>query len=297
MTKVDHGGQPPHAEPNDRAATALSAEDAVATLLAIHLDAGVDETLAEEPIDRTSAALLDNVAGKAAAPTARRSDGARATPSAAQVEAARAEELAESARASAAAAQDLPALARALSEFDGCALKQGAQKCVFADGDPAAELMVIGEGPGRDEDRAGLPFVGRSGRLLDAMLAAIGLDRRSADPKTGVYIANLVPWRPLENRAPDDREVTLLAPFLARQIQLAQPRVLLCLGGAPAKHLMGAASGVTRFRGSWTEVVCEDGRRIPSLATFHPAYLLRNPEMKRLAWRDLLALREKLDAL
>ena len=153
--------------------------------------------------------------------------------------------------------------------------------------------MVMGEAPGRDEDRQGLPFVGRSGQLLDRMLSAIGRDRKSEDPALGAYISNVLPYRPLENRTPDDREVQMLLPFARRHIALARPKVVLCVGNVPAKHLMGAGSGITRFRGTWTELEV-DGVAVPALATFHPAYLLRSPDMKRLAWRDLLELEERL---
>ena len=204
--------------------------------------------------------------------------------------------LAQDARRAAQSAGDLEALKAALEAFEGSSLKAGAKNCVFADGVPGAALMVIGEGPGKDEDRIGKPFVGRSGQLLDRMLASIGLSRSAESPQSGAYIANLVPWRPLGNRTPDDQEVTILLPFLERHIALARPKVILCVGAPAAKHVMGAKSGITKFRGSWIEYGSA-GEPIPCLSTLHPAYLLRSPEMKRFAWRDLLALRARLDAL
>jgi DNA polymerase len=198
---------------------------------------------------------------------------------------------AASAREIAAACATLPELAAALAAFDGCPeLKAGARACVFADGNPAARVMVIGEAPGRDEDLAGRPFVGRSGQLLDRMLAAIGLDRAATEPGRAAYIANVLPWRPVDNRAPSGDEATILAPFVIRHVELAAPDFLLLAGGAPARLFLGADTGILKARGRWRRVL---GR--PALPTLHPAYLLRTPAAKRLAWRDLLALRCALD--
>lgn len=265
------------------------AERLLAAALVWQLEAGVDEAIGEAPIDRFA---LPEPPPQGERPRRRPAAPAPAAP---PPPAGPEAEIA-TARAAAAAATDLPGLAAALAAFEGSSLKRGAKSCVFADGAPGARLMVIGEGPGRDEDRVGKPFVGRSGQLLDRMLAAIGLSRAESDPAKGVYITNVSPWRPLDNRAPDDQEAAILLPFLQRHIALARPKLLLCLGNTPAKHVMDAGKGVTKFRGSWTDYA-RDGLSIPALSTFHPAYLLRSPEMKRLAWRDLLALREKLDAL
>lgn len=242
------------------------------------LELGADEAIGESPVDRTAEP----------APTQkRRAPAAVAAP---------APDSQKDAEALAKAAQNLYALRDALLAFDGSSLKAGARNTVFADGNPRADLMVMGEAPGRDEDAQGLPFVGRSGQLLDRMLAAIGRDRRAEDPAKSAYISNVIPYRPLQNRTPDDREVAMLLPFALRHVALAKPAALLCLGNAPAKHLMGAANGITKFRGEWRELEL-DGAKIPALATFHPAYLLRSPDMKRHAWRDLLALEERLAAL
>ncbi len=194
------------------------------------------------------------------------------------------------ARAAAAAAPDLAALRAALDGFHGCNLRLTARRLVFADGDPAARLMFVGEAPGREEEEQGLPFVGRSGRLLDRMLAAVGIARSS------VYIANVVPWRPPGNRTPTPQETEICRPFIARQIELVDPDVVVYLGGAAAAALSGTTEGITRLRGRW--LVHRTGtREIPAMATLHPAYLLRQPANKRFAWRDMLAVAKRLAAL
>ena len=182
----------------------------------------------------------------------------------------------------------LDELRAALEAFDGCALKHTASNMIFADGNPAARLMVIGEVPGRDEDRVGLPLVGGAGQLFDRMLASIGLSRADA------YVTTLIPWRPPGNRTPTDEEMDILMPWLCRHIQLANPDCILLLGGAPAKSLLGQAGGILKLRGRWHDLDTGDGvvRRV--MATLHPAYLLRSPAQKRLAYADLLALAEEL---
>jgi DNA polymerase len=197
------------------------------------------------------------------------------------------EETARAARAVAEAATTLEELRQALAGFEGCNLRLTATQMVFADGTPGSRVMMVGEAPGRDEDLQGLPFVGRSGQLLDRMLAAIGLDRTSA------YIANVVPWRPPGNRTPTPLETAACRPFIDRQIELAAPEILVCLGGAAAKEILDTTDGIMRLRGRWRTAVI-NGREIRTIATFHPAYLLRQPGQKRLAWRDLLAIREAL---
>ncbi|MEM6441622.1 MAG: uracil-DNA glycosylase, partial [Pseudomonadota bacterium] len=194
------------------------------------------------------------------------------------------------ARALAAAAPDLAALEAAVRGFERCRLRDGARQAVFADGRADAPVMVVGEAPGRDEDREGRPFVGRAGVLLDKMMAAIGLDRRARTAEDGVYVTNLVYWRPVGNRTPSDDEASMLLPFLERHIELAAPRALLLAGGVPAKALLRTSVGITRLRGTWRR-----WNGVPCLPVFHPAYLLRNGEKKREAWRDLLALRAMLD--
>lgn len=191
------------------------------------------------------------------------------------------------AREAAASAATLDELRAILERFDGCNLRLTARRLVFADGNPEARVMLVGEAPGREEDETGLPFVGRSGHLLDRMLAAIGLDRTSA------YIANVVPWRPPGNRTPTPQETEICKPFVARQIELVDPDVLVFLGGASASALAGAKEGILRLRGRWLEYEGAT-RRIRAMATLHPAYLLRQPLQKRLAWRDFQAVRKAL---
>ncbi|MCH9014045.1 MAG: uracil-DNA glycosylase, partial [Proteobacteria bacterium] len=201
------------------------------------------------------------------------------------------EEALTTARGLAQAAGTLDQLKAALAGFEGCALKQTAMNLVFADGNPKARLMIFGEGPGADEDRQGLPFVGVSGQLLDRMLAAIGLDRSS------VYITNLLSWRPPGNRTPTSTEIAACLPFVERHIELVDPQVLLLAGGISAKTLLGRSEGILKLRGHWAHYQHAGmARPIPALASLHPAYLLRQPAQKRLAWRDFLALKEALDS-
>ncbi len=194
------------------------------------------------------------------------------------------------AAALAAAARDLAGLRSALEGFEGCALKRGARRTVFADGNPAARVMVIGEAPGRDEDMAGLPFVGRSGQLLDRMFAAIGLSRAAESPAAGLYITNVLPWRPPQNRDPSSDEAAMLLPFLFRHIELADPEVVVVMGSPAARAVLGSIPGINRIRGQW-----HDWRGRPVLPMNHPAALLRDGTLKRAAWSDLLTLRVRLD--
>jgi DNA polymerase len=186
-------------------------------------------------------------------------------------------------------AKTLEELRVALESFEGCALKATAMRTVFADGNPEARVMFVGEGPGAEEDREGLPFVGRSGKLLDRMLAAIGLDRKNA------YIANIIPWRPPGNRTPTPQESAICLPFIRKQIEIADPDILVCLGGPSATTLLELKEGITRTRGRWFEY--DTGKRkIKAIALFHPAYLLRSPAHKKLAWQDLLAIKKALNS-
>ena len=182
----------------------------------------------------------------------------------------------------------LEKLRTALESFEGCALKHTASNMIFADGNSAARLMVIGEVPGRDEDRIGLPLVGGSGQLFDRMLASIGLSRADA------YVTTLIPWRPPGNRTPTDEEMDILMPWLCRHIQLADPDCILLLGGAPAKSLLGQAGGILKLRGRWHDLYAGDGVARRAMATLHPAYLIRSPAQKRFAYTDLLALAAEL---
>ena len=183
----------------------------------------------------------------------------------------------------------------ALVAFDACPLKKTATRLCYADGNPAARVLLVGEAPGRDEDIEGRPFVGKSGQLLDRMLAAIGLDRTTEDRERAVFITNTVFWRPPGNRTPTEAETQMCLPFLLRTIELQKPDVIVCLGATPAQRLTGRSDGILKLRGKWLSASV-GGRTIPLLPTLHPAYLLRQPTNKRLAWRDLLSLRERLDA-
>ena len=198
----------------------------------------------------------------------------------------------ENARDAARNAASLDDLQSALGRFDGISLRKTATNLVFADGNPAAEVMLVGEAPGADEDRQGKPFVGVSGQLLDRMMAAIGLDR------TTFYITNVCFWRPPGNRKPTEAELAAQQPFVLRHIELVKPRVLVLVGGSSAQMLLGTNEGITRLRGRWFDYR-SDGleQPIPALPLFHPAYLLRQPELKREAWRDLLKLKGRIEAL
>jgi DNA polymerase len=266
-------------------------------LLAFYLEAGVDCALAEAPSDR----LADPVAAPAVAVPAAGDPAEVETartlpirpPSAAMPvsrgEITPAPEAAiSSAREAARAAPTLEALRALLESFDGCALKFTATRLVFADGNPQARVMFVGEAPGRDEDIEGLPFVGRSGKLLDRMIAAIGLDRSSA------YIANVIPWRPPGNRTPTPQETQICLPFIQRQIELVNPDVLVTLGNPSTQTLLSAREGIMRTRGKWFDY--DTGTRtIRAMATFHPAYLLRSPSYKRMAWQDLRSIAKALE--
>ncbi|HEY8006994.1 MAG TPA: uracil-DNA glycosylase [Methylocella sp.] len=191
---------------------------------------------------------------------------------------------------SAATAQNLDDLRDSLSRFEGCGLKATATRLVFGDGNPDAEIMFVGEAPGADEDRQGVPFVGRAGQLLDKMLASIDLDRSK------VYIANVVPWRPPGNRTPTPLETAACLPFTRRQIELVNPKILICLGAAAAQTLLGTKEGIMRMRGRWLSYMV-GGKDIRAAALLHPAYLLRQPAQKRLAWQDLRMLAKEIKRL
>jgi len=201
-------------------------------------------------------------------------------------------EAAQSARRLVSGAASVEALAALVAGFDGCPLKRTATNTVFIDGNPAAPVMIIGEAPGADEDRIGRPFVGRAGQLLDRMLAAIGLDRG------GVLITNVIYWRPPGNRTPTSAEIASCLPFVFRLIALVHPKVLVLSGGTAAGALLAQSQGITRLRGRWFDLAVPGiDKPVPTLPMFHPSFLLRTPERKRDAWRDLLSLRARLDEL
>jgi uracil-DNA glycosylase len=257
----------------------------VRELLAFYLEAGVDCALTETPVNRLADPDLNPAAGETAPQRPVRAAVPIAAP---RTEAAPAPEAAiVSAREAARTAPTLEALRALLENFDGWALKSTATRLVFSDGNPKARVMFVGEAPGREEDIEGLPFVGRSGKLLDRMIAAIGLDRTSA------YIANVIPWRPPGNRTPTPQETQICLPFIQRQIELINPDVLVTLGNPSTQTLLATREGIMKTRGRWFDY--DTGTRvIRAIATFHPAYLLRSPSYKRMAWQDLRAIAKAL---
>ncbi len=246
---------------------------ALAWLLRWYAEMGVDLAVDAEPHDRFAEKDLEKPRRAGASPES-------ATRRPQPLPALSADATTQSARDAAAAARTLDELRAELLAFEGCALKATATQLVFADGNPEAKIMIVGEAPGADEDRLGRPFVGRAGQLLDKMLAAIGLDRRH------VYIANVVPWRPPGNRTPTPIETSACLPFMRRQIELVHPNILVCLGAAATQTLLGTREGIMRIRGRWHEYDMA-GTKIPAIAMLHPAYLLRQPSHKKFAWQDL----------
>ncbi len=263
----------------------------VQQLLAFYLEAGVDCALTDAPVNRLAEPDSVTMASTAApvlevAPPVR--EIPPAMPAVSRSEIAPAPEAAiASARDAARTAPSLEALRALLEKFEGCALKHTATRLVFSDGNPLARIMFVGEAPGRDEDIEGLPFVGRSGKLLDRMIAAIGLDRSKA------YIANVIPWRPPGNRTPTPQETQICLPFIQRQIELVNPDVLVTLGNPSTQTLLSTREGIMKTRGKWFDY--DTGTRsIRAIATFHPAYLLRSPSYKRMSWQDLRAIAKAL---
>lgn len=255
----------------------------LSSLLTWYVAMGADEAIGLEPMDRLAPAPARPRPAPATTPLP------SMTPSAAPIPLVAPSAAEASARERAAAAQTLAELEAAVRAFDGCALKRTATNTVFADGNPEAALMVIGEAPGADEDRIGRPFVGRAGQLLDRMLAAIGIDRTSA------YITNVLFWRPPGNRKPTNDEIAACLPFLWRHIALAHPRVVVLAGGTSASTLLGKSEGITRLRGRWFDLPVPGlSAPVPALATYHPSFLLRAPARKCEAWSDLLSLQSRL---
>lgn len=258
---------------------------AAESLLAFWADAGIDAMLLDAPVDRIEAGRL-LPPPRPAPPVAHAPQQTRPAQAQPDISAAVAQ-----ARAAAAAAPDLDALIAAIAGFEGCPLRfeGAATKAVVCRGDPHAPVMVIGEGPGAEEDVQGKPFVGRAGKLLDRMLAAAGLEDR-------VLITNTVFWRPPGNRTPTPAEQAVCAPFLERIIALVRPKMLLLAGGASAKSVLKREEGILSLRGRWFEWRSADGSlELPALPTLHPAFLLRQPGAKKRAWADLLTLTERLD--
>jgi DNA polymerase len=277
-------------------------------LLKWYVEAGVNEVLADAPVDRLSAVqevrpvqetgakappspklqaneLQPDKSMPAFTPTS--DTGQRERRQSAELVSR--DETTRTARAAAAAATNLEELRAAIENFEGCALKRTAKSLVFADGNPDGPLMFVGEAPGAEEDRHGTPFVGPAGKLLDRMLAAINLDR------TDAYITNILPWRPPGNRSPTDAEIAACLPFTERHIELAKPRILIMVGGTAVKTLMGTNQGIMRLRGHWFEYETPQmSAPIPARPLLHPAYLLRQPAQKRETWMDLIEIRKRL---
>ena len=294
--------------------------DELVAALRWQVEAGADEAIADAPIDRFAApapameSVVAPTPGSVAAVVpeafaaprsvatapiqrsgAERTERVSYAPPPAATQGAFATNPADgpSAHALASAANTLEELREALGRFEGCALKRTATNLVFADGNPAARVMFVGEAPGADEDRQGLPFVGVSGQLLDRMLAAVGLDR-----KTNAYITNVLFWRPPGNRSPTPAEIAACLPFVERHIELLDPAVLVLVGGIAAKTMLARQEGIMRLRGRWfTYETPRMPRPIPVIATYHPAYLLRSPGQKREAWRDMIEIQGKIQEL
>ncbi len=254
-------------------------------LLRWYVAMGVDEAIGETPQDRLAAP--SRPAAAPASPPVNLSASAPRAPAAASIASGSGS---AAARARAEAAASLQELEAAIAAFDGCALRRTATHTVFADGTPHAPVMVIGEAPGADEDRIGRPFVGRSGQLLDRMLAAIGLERQR-----NVYITNVLFWRPPGNRKPTEDEIATCLPFVWRHIALNAPEVVVLCGGTATSALLGRTEGITKLRGRWFDLAVPGlPRPIPALTTYHPSFLLRAPARKSESWRDFLELQSKI---
>jgi len=272
-------------------------KQAAKSLLRWYADIGVDEVVTEVPEDWLAAppempVVSEPIVGPAPASEMQAKPAPAALSRKPQDAPAGTDEAVKDALALARKAETVDDLRAALQDFDGCALKKTARNLCFVDGNPAAKVLFVGEGPGAEEDRQGLPFVGPSGALLDKMLASIGLDR------TQVLISNTVFWRPPGNRTPTPAETEICRPFVERLIQIVGPVVIVAVGGPAAKMLLGETQGIGRLRGKWYDYTNAGlAESIPATPLFHPAYLLRSPQMKREAWADLLMLKKKLEEL
>lgn len=280
------------------------------TALQWHLDVGVDEAVQDTPNDRTAALaeILKTIAttppsnppasggtgtqrARGDIPSIAETGGDLIGTAQARIEAAKL----------AASCASLEELRAAIAGFDGLSIRKTATNMVFADGNPAAQIMLVGEAPGADEDRQGKPFVGVSGQLLDKIFKAIGLSRYDNDPQKAVYISNILNWRPPGNRTPSPAEIDISLPFIERHIALVKPDFLILCGGVAAKGLLGSGEAISKLRGKFhdyrpiTDGISSNTSPIPAIATYHPAYLLRTPSQKKLVWADMLNLREKLE--
>jgi uracil-DNA glycosylase family 4 len=288
------------AHPYDRG---MTAPDTLSTLAWL-VESGADEALGEEPVNRLKernhppleggsklAERSEQVSGRGAAPIIQRSPSPKSASQISTLPQGEGGDSIGSALEITSRCNSLEELKAAMEAFDGCALKKTATTTVFADGTPSHHIMFIGEAPGRDEDKAGKPFVGRAGQLLDKMMAAIGLDRA-----TNAYITNVINWRPPDNRDPTPEEAAVCLPFLRRHIELAKPEIIILLGAVSARHVLGRTDGIMRLRGKWLDYHA-GGKMVPVMPTLHPAYLLRRPADKKLAWADLQAIESKIKSL
>jgi len=263
------------------------------SLLALQIEAGIDEALDELPQNWLEGDIQEKIeksdrgpirhTEKDKYPGVPRAEGVHAPPMPKKEN-----PIHQEAQQSARMARSIEELEAMVRGFEGCTLKKTATTTVFADGNPKADLMILGEAPGAEEDRQGKPFVGPAGRLLDLMMGAIGLDRQS------YYITNVCFWRPPGNRKPSEAEWAACRPFVIRHIELVRPKFLLLLGGSAAQQVLNKQEGITRLRGRWFDLGLGTNEIIPALPTFHPAYLLRQPAAKKEAWQDILSLKKKL---
>lgn len=257
-----------------------------------HLDQGVDELLSDEPQDCSQPLEV----APSLAPTSNQPTIQSSHPPAPAMGA---HEGRQEAASLAAKCQSLQDLEQAIKDFDGIGLKKTAHRCVFADGNPKAPIMLIGEAPGADEDREGKPFMGQAGVLQDKILATIGISRESEDPAHSVYLTNILNWRPPGNRTPSPAEIEMSLPFIEKHIQLVRPKLLILCGGVAAKALLGSGDSISRLRNIWHEYkvltpeLKASDLSIPAIATYHPSYLLRTPPQKKAVWADVLNLQRR----
>jgi DNA polymerase len=267
----------------------MQQDNSLVQLLKWYVESGVDEALGHIPLDHLAPKPAPAAPAPDSAEAGRNAESNTGTNRGAPADLVSREEIARSARAAAANASSLSELRDALAAFEGCALKKTAKNLVFADGNPDGPLMIIGEAPGGEEDRQGVPFVGPAGKLLDLMLDSIGLGRDQA------YVTNILPWRPPGNRSPTDAEIAACLPFVKRHIELVAPKILILVGGTAAKTLLDKTQGIMRLRGHWyTYDSPHSDTPIDTRAILHPAYLLRSPAQKRETWLDLLEIKHKL---